>query len=342
MDRPVDIGSHPPPSPVRISGGLRGIAEAAMALAAGRRDGVLAVALDAPGNPRAALGPLILLDRDGIRAGALAGRAAVEALTTAAVRVLDQSRARQVWIDDGGVAGSAASHPPQWLLLPLPAAQAPLRDALCDACEGGAWLRLRLNLAADALGAGEARIGSIRHIFAADGHRGAEAAPTGPQFGLALAPPPRLLLLGSGPLVPPLGVLTRLLGWYLERVDAAFDPTVTDEVADRVHTVGPDALADLLAARHHDAAVVANHDFDLDLCQLRVLAAGGIGYIGLVGTPERREALLARLGDVVATRLEPRLYAPIGLRLGGDGPEAIALAIAAQLQHYFSYEAQGG
>ena len=49
--------------------------------------------------------------------------------------------------------------------------------------------------------------------------------------------------------------------------------------------------------------------------------------------------LLTEIGDIAATQLEPRLYAPVGLRLGGEGPEAIALAIVAQLQHYLTHDA---
>ena len=37
-------------------------------------------------------------------------------------------------------------------------------------------------------------------------------------------------------------------------------------------------------------------------------------------------------GAAVRERLLPRLQAPVGLRLGGEGPEAIALAIVAALQ----------
>ena len=37
-------------------------------------------------------------------------------------------------------------------------------------------------------------------------------------------------------------------------------------------------------------------------------------------------------GGVVLLLLVPRLRSPVGLRLGGQGPEAIALSIAAQLQ----------
>jgi xanthine dehydrogenase accessory factor len=63
--------------------------------------------------------------------------------------------------------------------------------------------------------------------------------------------------------------------------------------------------------------------------------ADGPAYVGLLGPIARRDALLAELG-AAAERLRPRLHAPVGLDLGGSGPEAIALAIAAELQQVFA------
>jgi xanthine dehydrogenase accessory factor len=78
-----------------------------------------------------------------------------------------------------------------------------------------------------------------------------------------------------------------------------------------------------------------SHRADIDLEALAALAASTIPYIGLLGPPARRDELLARLGDDERAALQRRLRAPVGLRLGGDGPEAIALAIAAELQQEF-------
>jgi xanthine dehydrogenase accessory factor len=47
------------------------------------------------------------------------------------------------------------------------------------------------------------------------------------------------------------------------------------------------------------------------------------------------------MGDIIATQLEPRLYAPAGLHLGGEGPEIMALAIVAQLQRFLAHDVSG-
>jgi xanthine dehydrogenase accessory factor len=56
--------------------------------------------------------------------------------------------------------------------------------------------------------------------------------------------------------------------------------------------------------------------------------------VGLLGPPARRDELLARLDASERDALRARLRAPLGLPLGGEGPEAIALAIAAELQKF--------
>src|SRR5215471_20367374 len=81
------------------------------------------------------------------------------------------------------------------------------------------------------------------------------------------------------------------------------------------------------------AAIVMSHHLPSDLAYLRVLAAGTIPYVGLLGPAVRRERLLEDLG-ADAGRLEGRLHAPVGLPLGGRSPESIALAIIAQLHAF--------
>ena len=65
---------------------------------------------------------------------------------------------------------------------------------------------------------------------------------------------------------------------------------------------------------------------------LRALAGVDIKYIGLLGPAGRRDELFARLSAPESDALKGRLHVPVGLPLGGKGPEAIALSIAAELQ----------
>ena len=337
---------------VSAFGGLRGLIETATLLAERSVDCVLAIVVDSSAAAERKQGAMSVFSDRGHQAGSLGGGALEQALSLATQSVLTDGRAKLVHFDavqdadDASIGAKDTSSFLQLLVLPMPANSSPLRMAISGACESSAWLRLRLELGARGQsqpepGYGEARTGS--ELFAFD-NRGAAVAGSRAflrHASLSIAPPPRLALLGCGAESMALVRQAHLLGWYAEIVDARADALARADESrvDRLHANAPRSLPDLLSERHFDAAVIGSQDFALDLAHLRELGNSGIGYIGLIGPPERREALLAKVGDIAATQLEPRLYAPAGLRLGGEGPEVTALAVIAQLQYYLTHDA---
>ncbi|HEX7417861.1 MAG TPA: XdhC family protein [Steroidobacteraceae bacterium] len=151
-------------------------------------------------------------------------------------------------------------------------------------------------------------------------------------LALPLVLPPRLLLLGGGPDAVPVVELAASLGWKTTVVDhrPAYIGAQRFALAERVVLAQPQALHAQVTIADYAAAVVMSHHFDSDLAYLRALAASDMSYIGLLGPPARREKLLAELGAEVAG-LRLRLRAPIGLDIGARTPEAIALAIVAEI-----------
>jgi xanthine dehydrogenase accessory factor len=143
-----------------------------------------------------------------------------------------------------------------------------------------------------------------------------------------------VLLVGAGPEAAPLLGIARTLGWFVWVMDHR--PALLDEArpgaADRLIAGRPSAALAGLADQHVDAAIVMTHTADEDLAALAALADRDVGYVGLLGPPARRDELLGRLTQRQRAALAGRLHAPVGLPLGGEGPEAIALAIVAQLQ----------
>lgn len=336
-------------SAVSVYGGLRGLIDCADRLAEQSVDAVVGIVIEVSGTSARKSGAMSLFDGRCHRAGALAGGRLEQTLSQAARQVLATGFASLVVADTADDSSHSVpdSDAPagslRILMLPMPSRTSPLREAFTSACRSGGWLRLRLELGGPtfAPGFGEARIGT--EVFGFD-NRGV-ALENAHNFDrhvtLSFAPPPRIALLGGGAESLAIVRQAHLLGWFAEVVDARDDAVTlaTGRQVDRQHDNKPESLPKLLSERHFDAAVIGGHDFEVDLAHLRQLGASGIGYIGLLGPPERRDALLARVGDIVATQLEPRLYAPAGLRLGGDGPEITALAIIAQLQYYLSHDA---
>ena len=145
------------------------------------------------------------------------------------------------------------------------------------------------------------------------------------------------LLLGAGPEASPLIGIARTLGWYVWLADHRTGLLEAPQLAavDRVITARPDAALASLAGTPLDAAIAMTHTAEHDLAALAALAAHEVRYVGLLGPPARRDELLGRLTPAQRAALDGRLHAPVGLKLGGEGPEAIALTIAAELQREF-------
>jgi xanthine dehydrogenase accessory factor len=90
--------------------------------------------------------------------------------------------------------------------------------------------------------------------------------------------------------------------------------------------------------------VVMSHDFQIDRDVLRVLAAARVSYVGVLGPRRRTEKLLAELVQAGASLSEDfyqRLFAPVGLAVGAETPEEIALAILAEGQAALAGETAG-
>jgi xanthine dehydrogenase accessory factor len=151
-----------------------------------------------------------------------------------------------------------------------------------------------------------------------------------------LALPPRVLILGAGPDAAPVVEFAARLNWRVTVLDhrAAYANAAHFPGAEEVHHARPDELTAFGLGRFR-AAVLMTHHLATDLTYLRSLAASAVPYVGLLGPEARRDKLLARLGNE-ARALTGRLHAPIGLPLGGRTPEAVALAIVAEIQAFLA------
>lgn len=311
-------------------GGLRVVLDALAARHARGETPVLAVVTACSGPTYRKPGALALFDETGLVAGALSGGCLEEELAIAAREALAATRAMSHAVDTGSAddlvfgTGSGCGGRMDVLLLPLPP-QAPLAAAL-RALRGSAT---PLEVALHADGSGIAQIDeSATWQWPATGGSATPAGASSPAR-FAIVPPPRLLALGAGPETPALLQFLQRLGWYVEVQEHRTRWAGYAAGADAQHAVHPGTLPK--AAARCRAAVVMTHQFESDRTHLAALAATSVPYIGLLGPAARRDALLAALGDAAAANLRPRLHAPVGLRLGGEGSEAIALSIAAGL-----------
>lgn len=144
---------------------------------------------------------------------------------------------------------------------------------------------------------------------------------------------PQLCIVGGTHTAIPLCRLAKVLGFRVTVVDAraAYATRERFPEADALVQCWPDeALAALCSPL--TSVVILTHDRKLDVPALRAALGAGAAYVGILGsrrTHARRLADLAELG-VAAAELA-RIRAPIGLDLGGQTAEEIALAILAEV-----------
>lgn len=190
-----------------------------------------------------------------------------------------------------------------------------------------------LNLSVSTQGEVLAEVGELKQHWRMEAAHSEELHASAGAWSLAIAAPPSVLVFGAGPETPTLLPLLRNLGWMTTLVERRSRWLPEARHADVLLEASPQAASSMLD-RAFDAALVMNHNFELDREALDALAASALPFIGLLGPARRREDLFRVLPPAAREALLPRLRSPIGLKLGGQGPEAIALSIAAQLQAY--------
>ena len=148
--------------------------------------------------------------------------------------------------------------------------------------------------------------------------------------------PANILVLGAGPDAPPLLRIIDALGWEATVNDHRqhFVDNLQQPPSIVAYCNAAENIAQCVNLAYFDAAVVMSHNLAADRAYLAALARSDLGFIGLLGPPHRRERLLEDLGSGTARLLDGRLRAPVGRPIGGRGPAAIALEIAAELQEY--------
>jgi xanthine dehydrogenase accessory factor len=155
-----------------------------------------------------------------------------------------------------------------------------------------------------------------------------------------LRPPLRLVVYGAGNDAQPLVHLAASLGWHITVVDGRPNlatPARFPEAAEvrlmpvrELETATPDPLA------YH---VLLSHNYAYDLAALQPLLDSPAPYIGLLGPRLKAQRLLDELDTAPVALLEQlreRLRSPIGLDLGSETPEEIALAVVAEIQAHRS------
>lgn len=155
-----------------------------------------------------------------------------------------------------------------------------------------------------------------------------------------LQPQIRLLICGAGNDVMPLVTMAKLQDWHVTVIDsrAQYATRARFPQADAVIPLPLENAEQLLKLSRNAAVALMSHSLSQDRARLATLLEhpDNYQYIGQLGPRYRTERLIREIG---ATKADPhtladgvrKMHFPIGYKLGGDGPEALALGILAQI-----------
>ena len=145
-----------------------------------------------------------------------------------------------------------------------------------------------------------------------------------------LRPPPHVWIFGAGYDARPIVSLVSSMGWRASVVDHRPSFALPERFPDahQVVLVSPHQWPNDLAIEPNSVAIVMTHSFLQDQFVLRHIAPIGLDYIGILGPHQRTQRLLGDLEE----RPVRAPFAPVGLDLGAETPEEIALSIVAEIQ----------
>ncbi|WP_353929731.1 XdhC family protein [Okeanomitos corallinicola TIOX110] len=152
-----------------------------------------------------------------------------------------------------------------------------------------------------------------------------------------IQPPPNLMIFGAGRDAVPVMNFAKALGWKVTIFDCrALEVTQERFIsADKVILTRREILHQQVSVNENSIAVVMTHNYFDDLAVLKLLIPSHIKYLGCLGSKKRTARLLTDLqsdvGELTSKQLE-KFYAPVGLDIGADTPETIALSIVAEIQ----------
>jgi xanthine/CO dehydrogenase XdhC/CoxF family maturation factor len=150
-------------------------------------------------------------------------------------------------------------------------------------------------------------------------------------FVQLIKPAPHIAIFGGGVDAKPVAAIAASIGWRITLVDprssyarSHFFPDTTQIVRSPISDISANDWLQTV-----DVAFVMSHNITLDGQSLALLQNSSAKYVGLLGPEHRTDRVLESAGLSRDTLVLP-LANPIGLRLGGELPESIALSMISE------------
>ncbi len=142
-------------------------------------------------------------------------------------------------------------------------------------------------------------------------------------------PPPSLVIIGAGDDTRPLVAFATEVGFRVIVVDhrPAYLTIDRHPAGTRLIEMRADSDVSALRLGPRSYAVVKTHSLEHDREWVKRLLETQTPYIGVLGSRARIQDMLSELG----AENDDRIFGPVGLDLGAEGPEQIGVSVVAEL-----------
>lgn len=144
---------------------------------------------------------------------------------------------------------------------------------------------------------------------------------------------PELLVVGTGPVARSLVILGEAMGYHVRVAAGPSSPSVGEfDGADEVIVTPFAKDVEALRPGANTYVVICGHDDEFSIPVLHALMKSEVPYLGMMGSNRHTGYLLEELLGAGYNDIQvARVHSPVGLPIGSETPEEIALSILAQI-----------
>lgn len=149
-----------------------------------------------------------------------------------------------------------------------------------------------------------------------------------------IKPPIKILLFGAGNDTLPVAKMADLLGWQVCLIDGRKNHATKQRFGTvNQILVGPaDSVLEGFEFDPFTVALLMTHNFEYEAVILERLQGANLPYIGILGPKKKTLKLIERLEEKGVQVGNQNLFAPLGLDIGAEGAEEIALSVLSEIR----------
>ncbi len=156
-----------------------------------------------------------------------------------------------------------------------------------------------------------------------------------------LKPAISLIVVGAGNDAIPLTRMANVLGWQITLIDGRSNYATGERfpLAHKIIVTKPEKALSQIVIDDHTVFVLMTHNYNYDLAILRQLIPANTVYTGVLGPKKKLERMLDELreeGNYITNEEISKIYGPVGLDIGAETSEEIALSITAEIKAILS------